>query len=108
MKTYKSDRDLPLIYQGDTPKSGKYILTVENYLKWYSIYRVDCEGNISYLPDHHEVYEEKTEDIAWSDHVPMIDYCIWLTKTFPEYEWDNNSLDMIAGRHFWRKRGCYE
>lgn len=109
---YFSDRDLPLVYVGPPPNHG-YVLTVENYIKWYTIYRVDPEGKVTPLPHEQHFYPDGYEppegesDVAWGDHVPHPDYCRWLARTNTEYEWCLESLDMIAGRIYWERRGGY-
>ena len=100
-RSYKSDRDIPLVYLGPPPRPGEqWILTVENYLKWYTIYVVLPEGEVEPLSD--EMWQrydrEHPMDSAWHDHVPNPDFCRWIPEAYPEYTWDGQAFDMIVGR----------
>lgn len=110
-RLYFSDRDLPLVYVGPPPNEG-YVLTVENYIKWYTLYRVDSDGKVTPLPHEQHFFPDEHKPgydgpSSWADHVPGIDWCLWLAKAHPEYEWCPESLDMIAGRKVMEARGYF-
>lgn len=42
---YESDRDHVLVYNG--PPAHKSVVTVEKYMKWYSLYVVRPDGGVS-------------------------------------------------------------
>lgn len=105
-KLFKSERGILLVYQGMQASPGVHMLTVESYIKWYSIYAVSPSGVVSKLSrDLARRYEEEEGRMAWGDHVPHPDFCEWIPETFPEYEWDAPSLDMIRGR-WWEYVNC--
>jgi len=96
---YLSERDIPLVYYGEPPPKSKFYLTVENYLKWYHIYRITPEGKVRILPEHFSrKFEAENEGCcAWGDHIPFPQFCAWLTK-FPNNIWCDQSLELIIGR----------
>lgn len=102
---YFSDRGFPLVYWGPPPEDG-YILTVENYCKWYTIYRIDPTGQVDIIPDSEvefpldHVFKEGESTVAWVNHVPTPGYCKWLEESNGDYRWDQTSLDMIVGRYY--------
>lgn len=89
----KSEHGIPLICQ-----SNNNVLTVENYIKWYSIYIVEYE-NVFVLPDSY--YEEYVglfpDRVAFSEHIPTPEFCLWL-RDIKGFEWDSVSLEAIIGR----------
>ncbi len=97
---YLSPRGIALVYQGRQGSLRKTMLTVESYIKWYDIYTVSRRGVISKLGYKYTQEYEKAHprDIAWSDHLPTIRFCLWLVDTHPQFEWDEPALDMIYGR----------
>ena len=93
MNLLRSDKWHPLICQ-DEEINGP-ILTVENYQKWYSLYLIDENRNVTVINDH----ETKSySGIAWHDHVPNPDFVIALAK---DNGWhiDEVSLEAIVGRY---------
>lgn len=92
MIRYVSPRDLPLVFQdepGDRP-----ILTVENYVKWYTLYVVHPDGRVREA----DMTEEDGFRSAWRDHVPHPAACHAYAR-LKGWEWDENSLDMVYGRY---------
>jgi len=83
-KLFYSDRGFPLIFTGSCVK-GKIVLTVENYLKWYSIYGVTESG---------EVIKINVE--LWDHRIPP-DEVSRLSK-INGYIFDECSLEVIIGR----------
>lgn len=105
---YHSERGMQLVYNGPPPDTG-FILTVENYLKWYCVYTIDKDGKVGYLDE--KCFEwtppppDNYEHFGFIDHVPDPKWCKWFVETHPEYSWDDESLEMIYGRHFLEKCG---
>lgn len=97
---YLSTRGIALVYQGRQGSLRKTMLTVESYIKWYDIFTVSRRGVISKLPYKYTLEYQKAFEgfVAWSDHLPNIHFCLWLAQAYPQYEWDEPSLDMIYGR----------
>jgi hypothetical protein len=100
-RQYFSDRNFPLVYEGEPPEHGYIILTVENYMKWYTLYAVLPDGSAQpYWPDG----EFKETDGFYGDHVFNPDLCEQLEgrkcRTLGNriMTWDDCSLDMIHGR----------
>ena len=80
---YRSSRGLPLIYNGDPP--GAPVLTMECYCKWYAAYSVHPDGSV------------REHEIELWDHVPPPEALVEL-KLILGFEWDEPTLDMVAGR----------
>ncbi len=99
-KIYRSDRGLPLVYQGKQGSLHATTLTVESYIKWYDIYTVNLAGQVARLPPNCRREFEKAHPghVAWSDHLPTHDFCLWLLTAYDHLEWDEPSLEMIFGR----------
>lgn len=66
MRTYVSDRDIPLLYVGDPPTET--VLTVENYCKWYRLHLVHPDGSVEPIPFPMDC--EQTGGSGFVDHVP--------------------------------------
>lgn len=88
---WKSDRGLPLVYCGDIPTHPT--LTVENYVKWYTLFVIYPDGQVEsvVMVDHPGF---KT---SWHNHVPNPKACEVYADEMG-WEWDETSLDMIYGR----------
>ena len=96
---YRSKRGVSLVFQGEQCSTRHKILTVESYIKWYDIYVVSPEGDVSRLPQKiHHSYRAETGQLAWSDHIPCPAFCDWIVGRYPGYEWCEASLDLIHGR----------
>lgn len=96
-RTYYSDRGIPLVYNNAPDKQP--VLTVENYLKWYSLFLVNPDGSVEVLPYDRYRHLEGSDGLPflWGDHVvypPAYErICDELDLIF-----DGNSADIIAGR----------
>lgn len=69
IRQYLSERGFPLLYIGE-PLSVP-VITLENYTKWYSIYRIEPDGTVNKIPP--EVIDEvmaRHEDAFYVDHNP--------------------------------------
>lgn len=66
MRTYLSNRDMPLLYVGDQPQVP--VLTVENYCKWYKLFLVHPDGSVEPVPFPMDC--EQTGGTGFVDHVP--------------------------------------
>lgn len=89
-----SDRSIPLVY--NYPPGREPVLTIENYLKWYCLYRVDPSGKVTKIafPDmgnHAELGE------PYGDHVPNPAHVARYVKKHNLYM-DQNAWNMIVGR----------
>jgi hypothetical protein len=91
-RTYFSDRNIPLVYCGPPPE--KPLLTIENYCKWYWVYVVMPDGSVETPTDRILTDDELAE---YSDHIPSPKFCQTIAKKLG-YNWDRQSLEMIAGR----------
>lgn len=83
---YYSERGKQLIYIGSP--ADKPIITIENYTKWYNLYKVDTDGIVTKI----------TDDIPdWLDHCPIPNSVLTYAK---EKNWyiDEQSMEMIIGR----------
>jgi hypothetical protein len=104
--THFSYDRIPLVLI-DMPKE-RPLLTIENYTKWYHIYKVDVRGIVTRVDvNPEEVLKERlrpgeTLNTSWSDHIPTLEYCVKLAE-YLGLDWDENSLDMIAGRYLRQK-----
>lgn len=95
-RTYYSDRRIPLVFNY-LPATCP-VLTVENYLKWYSLYAVKPDGTVRVVPyTEYSHLEDKFGGMLWADHClnpaayeDIAEELNMLT--------DSNSQDMIAGR----------
>ena len=98
---YFSDRGIPLIYHGAPPNTGA-VLTMENYLKWYCIYRV-MPGGVVEVVDYREyeaVERGPKGSNTWYDHVPNPDMLDLIEAHLgKDVQWCQESCDMIVGRH---------
>ena len=102
LKQYFSNRGLPLVYYGPFPQQP--LITVENYMKWYSIYLVTPEGTVKVV--EFMTVEDDLLDVSFSTKrsISIVgDHCInpdaveaWAQKK--GYEVDGNSLEMMIGR----------
>jgi len=94
--TYYSDRMHPLVYMGVAPRESP-TLTVENYIKWYSLHLVHLDGSVDVVN-----FPEwgPSGRGGFVDHVPDPVACQKLAAD-NGWVWDENSLDMIWGR--WRR-----
>ena len=92
-QTYFSEHGIPLVYEqvGHTTE----ILTVENYIKWYSIYLIRTNGVVHRVDESN--FNQSFEGTAWNDHAPTPAYCEWLAGQLGA-KWDSCSLDMVVGR----------
>jgi hypothetical protein len=86
-RVYMSERGHPLVYHGSPGKVP--ILTVENYLKWYSLYLVNPDGSVEPV--------DFPED-GYCDHVP---YPAAVEEMAADRGWVGcyESLEMIVGRY---------
>ena len=83
---YYSERGKQLIYIGSP--ADKPIITIENYTKWYNLYKVDTDGTVTKI----------TDDIPdWLDHCPIPNSVLTYAK---EKNWyiDEQSMEIIIGR----------
>jgi hypothetical protein len=84
---YYSDRGFPLVFTGVLRQGSSSVLTVENYLKWYSLYLVEPDGSVRVIefPDE------------FCDHVP---YPASVQKLANDNGWFmcSESMEMIVGR----------
>ena len=94
--TYYSDRLHPLVYRG-IPSKETPILTVENYVKWYSLHLVQLDGSVVVVQFPEWGPGGRS---GFMDHVPDPIACQKLAAD-NDWVWDENSLDMIWGR--WRR-----
>ena len=93
---YLSDRGQPLVYVGspqDLP-----VLTVENYVKWYTLHVVHPGGRVKAV--NFPQASPPGGGSAFVDHAPNPLACQQLAAK-RGWVWDENSLDMIWGR--WRR-----
>ena len=92
-KTYYSDRNIPLVYNGFLPRE-RAIITVENYLKWYKLYLLHPNGDVE------AVDFPVMDGIAGSpyiDHVPNPDHvAAW--ANLEGYTISDQSYEMMIGR----------
>lgn len=112
---YYSERGIPLVFHGNPPDEGSMILTVENYLKWYHIYRIMPDGSVLACAVNSETVSRKMGygGTTWSDHVPHPQYCVWLMKWMREtfncqVDWCSESFEMIVGRYMIEQKGEFE
>ena len=89
-RLYYSDRNIPLVYHGDPPHAP--LLTVENYLKWYSIHIIHPDGSVGVV-EHNELVDD-----AWADHNFKPWVCHQISQALG-YEWHDESLEMVIGRY---------
>lgn len=90
---------MPLVYCWSEPQVP--VITVENYLKWYTIHVVMPDGSVE-SPD----LPYGNGDLWWHDHVPSKEFCdnvvAALRAMLPKYadvKWDPQSLEMVVGRY---------
>ncbi len=92
---YLSDREIPLVYNGEPPPKGKKILTVENYMKWYDVYVIDSNGEAFKFDAPGNLIE------LW-DHIPVPGQLEALEDTKDTdgdvLLIDSEAMDMITGR----------
>jgi hypothetical protein len=84
--TFQSPRGIPLVAQAP----GRIgVLTVENYLKWYTLYLIQPDGSVEPVPFPEEGH---------TDHVPHPDAVAALAE---EKGWIvcSESMEMIIGRY---------
>jgi hypothetical protein len=56
---FMSERGIPLI----TQKPNLPMLTAEDYMKWYNIYKVNPDGSVESIPWNNEILRD-----GWRDH----------------------------------------
>lgn len=98
---YFSERDIPLIYHGAPPEAGA-VLTMENYMKWYSIYRILPGGVVERVEyeEYAAVERGPKGSNTWCDHIPNPEMLDLIEACLGEgVEWCQESRDMIVGRH---------
>jgi hypothetical protein len=89
-KVYYSERNMPLVFNGDASKfSG--IITIENYLKWYNLYIVRPDGSVEKL--------QSDNTIAWLGHVPCPSDIVEFADRHG-LDIDHQSMEMIVGRYY--------
>jgi len=88
---YFSERGIPLVYWGQPP--NKPTITVENYMKWYTLYVIKPNGEVTQLNTHDYDF-----DGGWGDHIPHPQLVLDVAKKL-DMEVDDNALDMVAGRY---------
>jgi len=94
----KSERGIPLVLQ-DIPI--KPTITVENYLKWYTLYVVFPDGSVEHLcfPRFDNKEDEIEGEVGFMDHVPN-PKAVWKMSERLGYDIDMQSFEMIVGRWF--------
>jgi len=97
-----SDRGIPLVYTGKTPKVA--VVTCENYLKWYGLDVVCPDGVVRKLHDAHPDFnciDQEVERAAvnpcWCDHTFHPGYVREIAEKLG-FAVDEQALEMIAGR----------
>lgn len=95
-KTYYSDRGIPLLLNYEP--TNQPIVTVENYMKWYSLYLVQPDGTVSKL-SFDEAAERSMREAAYSDHCFNPIYAVKAATNAGAYV-QEEALEMIVGR--WR------
>jgi len=99
-----SDHGHPLVFQGEPWKNP--ILTVENYLKWYTLYLVMPDGEIRSLVYTGLILPEKFKDqVLFVDHVPN-PRAVAYTASQRHFYVDPVSFEAIIGR--WQLEVKYE
>jgi hypothetical protein len=103
-----SDRGLPLVYVDPAPPE-RGVVTVENYLKWYSLYVVQPGGNVVKLEDLprawevSDILEHAATHSCFGDHVWHPGFVReWVQKL--DLDLDERAFEMIAGR--WATEFC--
>lgn len=105
---FYSDRGIPLVYHSIVGKTRDYtVLTIENYLKWYSLYLVKPDNTVE--PCSWENLDRLVEpgESPWCDHVPNPVAVANLAMAREWYLCDE-SLEMIIGRWEREVRKNYE
>ncbi len=91
-----SERGFPLVWATNPPTKLKAV-TVENYMKWYSLYFIEPNGNVSKVPFEALEKYQRDDGPVMGDHVfnPNV------VQRFCAYEGhliDIEALEMIIGR----------
>lgn len=93
---FKSDRDIPLICQGvhNCP-----VITVENYIKWYTLYVIHPDERVESLcyPGFENHLDEPQGEMGFHDHCPNPRAVCKMAERLG-YDVDEVSLDAITGR----------
>lgn len=76
--TLRSNRGIPLVVQGSRDLGETGLLTVELYEKWYCLYRVDIDRNLTIKEvQFHELEQfARPGQSAFVDHIPN-PACVW-------------------------------
>ena len=90
-----SDHGHPLVYQGEPWTSP--IITVENYIKWYTLYMVMPDGEIRSLCYTGLVLPEGSQESLFCDHVPNPKAVAYTAMKNNMYV-DEVSFEAIVGR----------
>ena len=88
--TYFSDRGIPLVFNRVLDSTGTPVLTVENYLKWYTLYLINPDASVVSIcfPDN-----------GYCDHVPYPSAVEILAEENGWYLCEE-SMAMIVGRYY--------
>lgn len=94
---YYSERGFPLITQSflDSSNKSKGMLTVENYDKWYQLYRITREGEVKPI-DYRDMIESRT-GLTWVDHAVSPE-AFHLTAQKLDLEYDDRTFAMVCER----------
>lgn len=88
-KIYLSPRGIPLVYMGSKP--DKPVITCENTSKWYKLFLVEMDGEVSTLNC------TDTGFFEWIDHCPKPEALVEHAEAHNFYV-DEQSLEMMIGR----------
>ncbi len=93
---YFSERGIPLITQWfeDESEDIKPILTMENYMKWYSMYIIYPDGKVESIS---RSSENEDASVTWYDHAVYPEYFHLSAKRLG-CTYDNRTFAMVCER----------
>jgi len=96
--THMSNRDIPLVYIKNN--NARKVLTVENYCKWYSLYLVLPDGEVTEVSATSDAYEAAYNQAGGTtyDHVFYPTFVLKLAEQLDAYL-DPQSFEVIVGRY---------
>jgi len=104
-KLYYSNRGLPLVFCEKEIPVDTGVVTVENYLKWYTLQVVLKDGTVEEL-NFPEMEDKPEGEQCFVDHVPNPRAVEKMAHRLGLYI-DPQSLDMMIGRWFFEVEDIY-
>lgn len=96
LKVYYSERGNALLYAGPTPT--KPILTLENYCKWYGVYKVNPDDTVEHVdPEILSEVSKKYPDALMGDH-NFQPHFLYRLAQYMKVDIDKTAIDVAGAR----------